>query len=43
VSTSHGIVGATVGYTLVLTGTAGIRWEKIAFIGGLIGMSEKNL
>lgn len=33
VSTSHGIVGATVGYTLVLAGTQAVKWRKIGMIG----------
>jgi sodium-dependent phosphate transporter len=35
VSATHSIVGATVGWALVVHGTKGIRWEKLAFIGNL--------
>jgi phosphate/sulfate permease len=33
VSTSHGIVGATLGYALVLAGAEYVNWSKIAMIG----------
>ena len=34
VASSHGIVGALLGFALVVAGTNGINWQKVSFIAG---------